>query len=365
MMKMIRFILLTVVLFSLLTGTHCFALDTANQSHEQVCVNGNIEHSIVWGETLSGIAKHYGQTMGAIQGISRNGIVNRDKIYAGKMMFIPCAGRKVVKPSTKLAVHRLVVHRTVTSDAAMSLMPTLPTSPVTDLIPLEIATPMTLSAMLTEAPAATIVAAVPTQPEQEPAPSPPRKSKKVKGYQLVFSPAEAKDRGIILNRDLQTQIFLFHSEKERVVGLPDGEIHNLRSRAERKDGNVVLDISLKQLPDRPFVILINGLTDPIDGNYCAAHCKALQGRFPGPRMFNRIILTSGKMLVNTAIVTALSGGNLPLGIGVGFGLPIVHSCLQRHFNAVQQNAEAELALTEAQADAKDFIVLHQDQGDLP
>jgi hypothetical protein len=82
-------------------------------------------------------------------------------------------------------------------------------------------------------------------------------------------------------------------------------------------------------------------------------------------MFNRIILTSGKMLVNTAIVTALSGGNLPLGIGVGFGLPIVHSCLQRHFNAVQQNAEAELALTEAQADAKDFIVLHQDQGDLP
>lgn len=356
-MKKLYALLVVLILFAV---PSCFALNTASDLYPELeCVHGTMDYTIHAGATLSGIAQHYRQRMAVIANVQANGITDLDRIYAGKTMIIPCPTeraairsmnvrkiRKAVSSSMRdgyvygkfvpetMPEKTIDLETTATDNSLIALEPIVTDLPLTDR-------------PFVETPPATIVAdAAPTQPEQAPLPSHSSKAKKVKGYKLVLTAAEAKNRGIVLNHDLETRVLLFNSERDKTKGLMDGERHDLRSRAVLKGNNVVLSISLKHLPNRPFIVLIQGANQPIDGDYLAINAEPFFGRFPGPRRFTRIMFAGSKMALNVGIVTLVSGGNLPLGLGVGFGTPIIRAAIRHHVNTLQNNAEFELRKTE-------------------
>lgn len=357
-MKKLYALLIVLILFVV---PSCFALNTASNLYPELeCVHGNMNYTIPAGVTLSEIAQHYRQRMAVIADVQSNGITDLNRIYAGKTMIIPCTinyaatrsvsirkTAKVVSASTKL--HGYVYGKfipdttpkeTVELDTIVTDQSLIAPTPIAIL-------PLT-DRPFVETPDNTTVAVASTQPEQAPI-TPPRsrskKAKKVTGYRLMLTSAEAKANGLVLNHDLDTRVVVFKSERDKMNGTISRELRNLHSRAKLKGKNVVLSISLKQMPDQPFIVLVEGTRQPIDGDSMVANAEPFQGRFPGPSRFRRIMVPGSKMLLETTVVTLMSGGNLPLGIGIGMGVPIARSFARRHLNTIQNNAEFEFRET--------------------
>ncbi len=64
---------------------------------------GNTTHVVAWGETLSGIAQHYGASVNGI--CAANGIVNPALIYAGQRLVIPTGGSAAGAPAAGGGTH--------------------------------------------------------------------------------------------------------------------------------------------------------------------------------------------------------------------------------------------------------------------
>lgn len=90
-MKLQKIFRILLSVLSLFVGTRCFALEMKQQYPEPACAVGqktDIKHMIIWGNTLSQAAAHYGVHQSTIQAASH--IADADKIYMGNMMVIPC-----------------------------------------------------------------------------------------------------------------------------------------------------------------------------------------------------------------------------------------------------------------------------------
>jgi LysM repeat protein len=344
-MKKLYALLTVLILFMGICSSAFAKTKTQHNYPELVCDHGNMDYTIARGDTLSEIAQHYGQTMAAIVSVKANKIVRLDRrIYAGRKMIIPCPTSRCANrcPRTKNAKAAVKVTQNIKRPfvkqyEVASNAPSIISIKTSDdqFVPLA-ATAMSgdwsanLLTLVQEASAMTTVlaAAATTQTEQAPTlPSLSRSStmptKKVKGFQLVLTADEAKPYGVVLNRNMDTRILLYNSEEDKMRGFMNGERHNLKFRARRRGNNIVFNVSLSKLPHQPFLILVNGLKQPIDGDYFVLNCQPLQGRFPEAYLFTRVMFTGSKMLLNTGLITVMSGGNLPLGITAGVALPIV------------------------------------------
>jgi hypothetical protein len=127
-MKMFRNLLSVVILLAGSTKLH--ALDMAQQYPEHVCANGNIQHMIIWHNTLSQAAKYYGVSQSAIQAANAN-ITDPNRIYMGNTMSIPCGTAARTTAIVRKARKAVAVTAPV---VAVVAPPSLPALTVNDVL---------------------------------------------------------------------------------------------------------------------------------------------------------------------------------------------------------------------------------------
>jgi len=88
------------LLAALLLGT----LFIAPSAHAQSGGQGNVTHTVAWGDTLFSLAQQYGTSVDAIRQI--NGLADPTQIYAGQRLIIPTAYNPTV-PSEAGATHTI------------------------------------------------------------------------------------------------------------------------------------------------------------------------------------------------------------------------------------------------------------------
>ncbi len=285
-----------------------------------------VRNRVVQGDTFSelvedlygdGSRKSYEAAARVVQGLDDPD--DPDTLWVGQVLSFPCTiivGGETLHASLKQAERRWTMRHADNNDDSAAFMmnnsaPVLPEAKVfSDIQAPDIASssapgPLFLFAWNID----------PPLPPEEPMP----KKRKVTGYRMTIPGDAAAD--IPLERDLETCI-IFHDAEDRECGLV--------SRAELKSGNVVLSTSLKEIPSRPFELMVAGIGPPIDKEDISLHATPFHGRFPGkPRMIIRILLGTGRIAGNGLLMTAMTG-NPWIGFGVAVGHPAVRFMFKHH-----------------------------------
>jgi LysM repeat protein len=148
--------------------------------------------------------------------------------------------------------------------------------------------------------------------------------KKVSGYELIIP--DSKSAGIPLMKELETCVVFFDSEQALKNMQPSptrDQDCKFKTWAERtRDGDVSFKVSLKQLPSEPFVLLVGGIANPIDGEWFARNATPFGDRFPGTRKVTEVAFLVGPILARGAMTTLMSG-NPYLGIGAALAPPAI------------------------------------------
>jgi hypothetical protein len=311
------------------------------------------------GDTLSRIALHAcGNSLQWKNIAKKNDIADPDRIYVGGRIIIPC--QKERPEPTNLDVldgtpSKLMARYSVRTETATAIDPA----------PLSATPSFTLSAtsamILSPTPRLLTVAGQPQRTLLPSPTSPQKKAKPVTGYRLVIPHAVAfQDDGksiIPLKADLATEVDIFKNADDPAKNVPPEEILHVISRAQVKGKNkdVVLNISLKQLPASPFTFKIDGVDAPLNGAVLTSQAEPFRGRFPGqPSKAKAVMFTIVRIGVSGTIMSFTMFGGTPLGYPVAVAAWAIPAAIHHHQESVDKknatallNANAKLAAAKA------------------
>jgi LysM repeat protein len=168
------------------------------------------------------------------------------------------------------------------------------------------------------------------------------------GHRVVLPVQVAKQSGIPLKGNFDSQIFLYESEREKSQGQFSGVMFHINTRAETKGGETTLSFALRTLPTKPFTIIIAG--NSVDGADFVKGARPFNEKFPGPRSFTRTIRVMGRVMIPYTVVSAATVNPIPFFIGIGHAvIPTVTSALlRRSADRTEARAEAQLQKTLAE-----------------
>lgn len=162
------------------------------------------------------------------------------------------------------------------------------------------------------------------------------------GYRIVITTQVAVQSRIPLKGNFDAQIFLYESELEKTKGWFSGELFHINAYVHTKNKETTISFALKELPSRPFMIVIAG--NDVDGNDFAKSAQPFTGKFPGPNGFARKLGVMGRVMVPYAIASVATANPIPLFIGVGHAtIPTVTAALlRRSADRIESRAQAKL-----------------------